>query len=551
MTRVYIYDTQEVEKGPLSKSIGHLEPEYIPQQISLTNIHDDAEIVSVFVSSTVTREMIERMPNLKLIATRSTGFDHIDLVAAQEKNIKVLNVPSYGENTVAEYGFGLLLALTRKIPIATRMTKENVCVPPEEVRGVDLAGKTLGVVGAGRIGRKMIAMGKGFGMNVIAFDPHEDPAAANALGFTYVPLDTLLRESDAISLHMPATPENHHMISREVLFNKVKKGVFIINTARGELIDTGALVEALQNNIVAGVGLDVCEGEELLKRHCSVDMFTAENSNELLKESAHISMLKSMPNVLLTPHIAYDTVEAIARICDTAASNITNFLSGTINNEVKQGVKPFGKIILMRHTESEWNAQGLWTGTRDKHLTDKGFQDARLLGVLIEDVHIDHAFASTQLRTIETLSSVLGTMHQLTVPITRDSALNERDYGEYTGKNKHEMKDLLGEEQFEKVRRGWDVPVPQGETLKMVYDRTVPYYLSTILPRLQKGENVLVVSHGNALRALIKYIESLSDEQIEHTEMMFGGALIYTIHDNGTCASKEIRETPSKSYDHV
>jgi D-lactate dehydrogenase len=551
MTRLYFYDIQEAEKEPLQRSLTHLEPVYIEQPIRLDLVHEDAEIVSLFVSSTLTREMIDKMPNLKLVVTRSTGFDHIDIQALSERTIPVLNVPSYGEHTVAEYGFGLLLGLTRKIPIATKMTRENVCVPPEEVRGVDLSGKTLVVVGAGRIGRKMIAMGRGFGMNVLAYDPHEDAASATSLGFRYAPLEEVLRASDVISLHMPATPENHHMISRDVLQHVVKKGVYIINTARGELIDTEALIEALQGGIVAGAGLDVCEGEELLKRRCSIEVFNAANSTELLKESAHISILKSLPNVLLTPHIAYDTVEALGRICDTTASNIQSFLQGTIVNQVKSGVKPFGKLILIRHAESEWNAQGMWTGTRDKHLTDKGFQDARVLGTIIEDIHIDHAFASTQLRTIETLSSILGTMHQLTVPISRDSSLNERDYGDYTGKNKHEMKEILGEEQFEKVRRGWNVPIPNGETLEMVYNRTVPYYQSSIVPRLQKGENVLIVSHGNALRALMKYIESLSDEQIEHTEMMFGGAVVYTVNEQGLMTHKETRETPSLSYDHV
>ncbi len=208
-----------------------------------------------------------------------------------------------------------------------------------------------------------------------------------------------------------------------------------------------------------------------------------------------------------------------------------------------------GRLLLVRHTESEWNEKGIWTGTRDAKLSMKGFEDARLLGEAIRTITIHHAYTSLQTRTMETLSSMLGTMQQPVVPITRDKSLNERDYGDYTGKNKHEMKDVLGEELFDKTRRGWDVAIPNGETLRNVYERIVPYYLSEILPRLKLGENVLVVSHGNALRALIKYIENISDEDIENVEMMFGGVLIYGISDTGRSFYKEVKKTPSVYFD--
>lgn len=550
MTKLYMYDVQSVEQEYFNEHLHGYDVSYVSNPIDITTVSQDTEILSVFVSSTVTKECIDKMPNLKLIATRSTGYDHIDVSYAISKGIIVTSVPSYGENTVAEYAFGLLLALTRKIPDTVRLTKENVCVPPEAIRGIDLAGKTLGIIGTGRIGKKVIAMGKGFGMNVIAYDPYQDTKAAETLGYTYATLDEVFKTADVISLHVPANDINYHMINRESLM-LMKQGVYIINTARGELIDTQALLEALQTNKVAGVGLDVCEGEELLKKKCSIDMFTAATSDLLLKESAELTLLKSMPNVLLTPHVAYDTVEAIRRICGTTIDSITSFASGEIKNKVVPEAPPYGKLILVRHTQSTWNAEGLWTGTRDVHLTDKGFEDARLLGDIIKDFHIDHAYASEQIRTMETLSSLLGTMRQMTVPITRDKALNERDYGEYTGKNKHDMKALLGEELFEKVRRGYDVFVPHGETLKMVYERVVPYYKDIVLPRIVRGENVLIVSHGNALRALIKYIENLSHETIEQTEMMFGGAVVYSVNQEGIMVHKEIRKTTSQSYDHV
>ncbi len=551
--RTYFYDVQEQERVIFTDKLHDLVPTYIEKPLTLDTVHADAEIISVFITSTVTKELLDAMPHLKLIALRSTGFDHVDMEAVEERGVVLVNVPSYGENTIAEYAFGLLLSLTRKISLASSVIKDTSSqkLSPEYFRGLDVFGKTIGVIGAGRIGRRMIGMAKGFGMRVIVHDVYEDAQVATSLGFTYVSAKELFAQSDVISFHTPSTPANHHMLSRDIVNTVLKKGVYIINTSRGDLIDTEALIEGLEQGIIAGAGLDVCEGEVLLRGYSSTELLHTDHTSEYLKYSAYIGMLKAFPNVILTPHIAYNTQGALVRICETTIGNITSFIHGAVTNRIQQGVKPVGKLILMRHTQSEWNALGVWTGTRDKHLTDKGFEDARLLGLVIEDIHIDHAFASTQVRTIETLSSVLGTMRQLVVPITRSSSLNERDYGEYTGKNKHDMKELLGEEQFEHIRRGWDVPIPHGETLKAVHERVVSYYIKSILPRLVQGENILIVSHGNALRALIKYIEGISDEEIEHVEMMFGGAIVYTLQANGTMLAKEVRETESQSYDHV
>jgi 2,3-bisphosphoglycerate-dependent phosphoglycerate mutase len=234
---------------------------------------------------------------------------------------------------------------------------------------------------------------------------------------------------------------------------------------------------------------------------------------------------------------------------ETTVHNIQNYFNGNISNKVTVPPPPLGRLILIRHTQSEWNEKGVWTGTRDAKLTQKGFEDARLLGNIIRDINIDRAYVSMQIRTMETLSSLLGTIQQPTVPITQDPALNERDYGEYTGKNKHDMKELLGQEMFDKVRRGWNVPIPNGETLENVYNRITPYFKEVILPQLKNGENILIVSHGNALRALMKYIENISDEGIEGTEMMFGGAIVYSLTEDGHMKNKEIRETSSMSLD--
>jgi 2,3-bisphosphoglycerate-dependent phosphoglycerate mutase len=204
-----------------------------------------------------------------------------------------------------------------------------------------------------------------------------------------------------------------------------------------------------------------------------------------------------------------------------------------------------GKLIIARHHESEWNKEGMWTGTRDVHLTQNGFAKSGEMGELLRDTRIDQAYASMQVRAIETLSCMLNTLELYHVPAEYVHALDERDYGEYTGKNKWEMEKKIGEEAFESMRRDWDYPVPNGETLKMVYERVVPFYRSVILPLLEAGRNVLVVSHGNALRAFMMYLESIPPEKAREVEMLFGAVVIYQINEEGKMVDKEVRQVPS------
>ncbi len=204
-----------------------------------------------------------------------------------------------------------------------------------------------------------------------------------------------------------------------------------------------------------------------------------------------------------------------------------------------------GKLILARHHESEWNKKGLWTGIRDRHLTEYGFQKSEDMGRLIKDIRIDRAFASMQVRSIETLSSMLTVCERYNVPTEHSAALNERDYGDYTAKNKWDMEKILGEEEYTKLRRGWDYPIPHGESLKMVYARAVPYFLEKILPFVRDDKNVLVVAHGNSLRALIKYIERISDKGIADVEMPFGAIYIYDLDEGGHMLHKEVLQTIS------
>lgn len=205
-----------------------------------------------------------------------------------------------------------------------------------------------------------------------------------------------------------------------------------------------------------------------------------------------------------------------------------------------------GKLIIARHNESEWNKLGKWTGTRDRHLTEYGFKRSEDMGLLIKDVRIDQAFASMQVRTIETLSCMLNVCESFTVPIEHAAALNERDYGDLTGRNKWEMQELLGKDEFNKLRRAWDHPIPKGESLKMVYDRVVPFYLEKVLPLVKEGKNVLVVAHGNSLRGLVKYLENISDEGIADVEIPFGTISIYNLDEEGRMIDKEIRKTEPK-----
>ncbi len=204
-----------------------------------------------------------------------------------------------------------------------------------------------------------------------------------------------------------------------------------------------------------------------------------------------------------------------------------------------------GKLIIARHQESEWNKLGKWTGTRDRHLTDWGFEKSEDMGLLIKDINIDYAFASMQVRSIETLSCMLNVCNTFNIPTEHSAFLNERDYGDYTGKDKEDMKILLGEEEYNKMHRGWDYPIPNGESLKKVSERVVPFYIEKILPKIKEGKNVLVVGHGNSMRTLVKYIENISDDDIANVEVPFEKVLVYELDENGHMTKKEVKEAKS------
>ena len=286
------------------------------------------EILMPFIHSTIGRAEMDRMPRLRLIATRSTGYDHIDLVYATERKIAVANVPGYGENAVAEYTFALLLTLTRKILMASTRTQHGDYTL-EGLRGSDLYGKTLGVIGTGAIGIHVIRIAKGFGMQVLAYDVFPQRHLAEVLGFSYGSLAELLSRSDIVTLHAPATPETFHLLNRATL-SQMKRGVFLINTARGSLVDVQALAWALETGLLAGAGLDTIEGEEFFQHE--EELLHESRAEEKLKLIEHHHILQQRSDVVITPHIAFNTKEALQRILETTIENVHAFSLGHPQN---------------------------------------------------------------------------------------------------------------------------------------------------------------------------------------------------------------------------
>lgn len=291
----------------------------------------DATALCVFIDSPIGKAELDRFPALSLIATRSTGFDHIDIAAAKERGVTVVTVPSYGENTVAEFAFALLLSLSRRIPEAEQSVRDGG-FSPQGLRGFDLAGKTLGVVGCGRIGMHLIRMANGFGMKVIGFEVHPDPKVAAENNFTFVSFPELLSTADIISLHVPYNAHTHHLINKENI-GTLKKGSYLINTSRGAVVETEALVTALQSGTLAGAGLDVLEEEGDLADETA--LLSAAHPNEAaLKVTLANHYLIDHPRVIVTPHLAFNTTEAVTRILDTTIDNIQKFAAGAPTNVV-------------------------------------------------------------------------------------------------------------------------------------------------------------------------------------------------------------------------
>ncbi|MCX7798216.1 MAG: hydroxyacid dehydrogenase [Melioribacter sp.] len=290
---------------------------------SANSILKDIDVLSVFIYDKVDKNVIDKAKNLKLIATRSTGFNHIDIEYAKKKKISVCNVPYYGENTVAEHTFALILALSRNLHKAYIRSQQSIFTL-EGLRGFDLRGKTIGVIGAGSIGVHVMKIAKGFGMKVLAYDIKKNHILEELLDFKYVDLDELLSTSDIITLHCPYNEQTHHMINMNNI-HKVKKGALFINTARSGIIEPAALYYAIDTGIFGGAGLDVFEGEELLKEENQ--MLTKNVPLQKVEALLKRNLLLRRENVIITPHMAFDSHEAIERILETTFENITAFFN--------------------------------------------------------------------------------------------------------------------------------------------------------------------------------------------------------------------------------
>ncbi|MGE3703528.1 MAG: hydroxyacid dehydrogenase [Hyphomicrobiaceae bacterium] len=284
-----------------------------------------AEIVSTFVNSQLGADVLTQFPRLKLIATRSTGYDHIDLDWCKAHGVAVANVPDYGDSTVAEHAFALLLAVARNLVESVERTRRGD-FSQTGLRGFELRGKTLGVIGTGRIGRRAIEIARGLGMDVVAYDLYPDEDAATQLGFRYADLDEVLAAADALTLHVPATAGTASLISdRE--FALMKPDVILINTARGNIVDVPALVRALSDGRVKAAGLDVLPQEPLVREEAQIFRETSTDGYDLKALVANHVLLR-FPNVIVTPHIAYNTQSAVRRIIETTVENIEAFGRG-------------------------------------------------------------------------------------------------------------------------------------------------------------------------------------------------------------------------------
>ncbi len=292
----------------------------------------DLDALSVFIYSKADEDVLSKLPKLKLVTTRSTGFDHVDVETCKKRGIVVCNVPTYGENTVAEHTFALILALSRKMVDCVERTKRG-SFDLTGLRGFDLKGKTLGVMGSGKIGQHVIRIAKGFDTNLLVFDAFPNLQLAKSMNFSYVSMDELLKNSDVITLHVPYNEKTHHLINKDA-FSKMKKGAYLINTSRGGVIDTDALVKALKSGKLAGAGLDVLEGEcDLLEERELVSKDFPQKCD--LKTLVEDHILLTMPNVIVTPHNAFNTNEALMRILQTTLDSINGFKQNKLINVIK------------------------------------------------------------------------------------------------------------------------------------------------------------------------------------------------------------------------
>ena len=324
MKKIAFFDTKPYDRTYFDKYGKDYEITYFEEKLNhhTAKITEGFDGVCAFVNSNINKMAIERMHErgVKILAMRCAGFSNVDIAAAAGK-LAVVRVPAYSPHAVAEHALALLLALNRRIYrayIRTRDFNFNI----NGLTGIDLYGKTAGIIGTGKIGRTFIDLCRGLGMKVIAYAPYP----AEGSGIDYVPLDTLFRESDVISLHCPLTESSYHIIDREAL-DKMKPGAFLLNTSRGALVDSEALLEVLTAGKLRGAALDVYEEE--------ANLFYEDMSDKIIKDDT-LALLVSRPNVLITSHQAFLTEEALDNIASVTIQNFDEFFAGKpLTNEIK------------------------------------------------------------------------------------------------------------------------------------------------------------------------------------------------------------------------
>jgi D-lactate dehydrogenase len=331
--KIVFFETSEEDKNFFAEKLPQEQLTFYPHKLSVENVDEakDAEIICCRNGSECSQDVLSKLPSVKLLSTRSTGYDHIDLEYCKSHGITVCNVPEYGKYTVAEHTMALILAISRKIIQSVDRTRRGD-FRLEGLTGFELYGKTLGIVGVGSIGKAVIRLARCFGMKVLAMTAHPDEQLAKELGFTYVDLPTLLQESDIVSLHVPYTKQTHHLINKQNIY-LFKRGSVLINTARGGVVDTEAIVMGLDQGILKAAGLDVLEEE------CAIMDETQLMTSEFLKTCDlktqllnHVLLQRE--NVIITPHNAFNSTEALRRILDVTVENITLFLRGRPQNIV-------------------------------------------------------------------------------------------------------------------------------------------------------------------------------------------------------------------------
>lgn len=331
MIKLALYSTKSYDKEYFErfKPSDEVEVRYFKASLNedTTELAKGYDAVCVFVNDEINRPVLKHLKEhgTKVVALRCAGFNNIDLEAADEFGIKVVRVPAYSPNAVAEHATALILTLNRKTHKAyNRVRESNFSL--ERLTGFNLQRKTVGVVGTGKIGKAFCEIMLGFGTNVIAYDLYPDEGLKSK-GVKYTSIDELFGQSDIISLHCPLTPETKHMINKES-FKKMKDGVMIINTSRGALIDTKAAIKALKKRKLGYLGIDVYEQEE--------NLFFHDHSENIIEDEV-IMRLISFPNVLITSHQAFFTSEALEQITATTYQNILDFEMGKeLKNEVKK-----------------------------------------------------------------------------------------------------------------------------------------------------------------------------------------------------------------------